>query len=274
MIEREPEIYLLLYFAMICIVAILESLAPRRALNAPMLGRWRTNILVTIVDIAIVRLAFPVLAVGAALWARENGWGLFNHVAAPTTVAVVGSLVVMDVSRYWMHRLLHSVPVLWRLHRIHHSDPDYDFSTGLRFHPLEAVVSTAVDLSIVVLLGAPPLLVAVYGLFSVVMTFFAHANVNIPAGVDALVRMVFVTPDVHRTHHSIDMEEANSNFAAITPIWDRLFGTYRAAPALGHARMGIGVKDVPVGEAIGLLAVLRDPFQRRTSGGVSNQTTA
>ena len=123
-------------------------------------------------------------------------------------------------------------------------------------------------------LGAPPLLVAVYGLFSVVMTFFAHANVNIPAGVDALVRMVFVTPDVHRTHHSIDMEEANSNFAAITPIWDRLFGTYRAAPALGHARMGIGVKDVPVGEAIGLLAVLRDPFQRRTSGGVSNQTTA
>lgn len=258
---HEAEVFAALYIAAVCSAALLESFFPRRRLAAPMGRRWATNIGLTLMDVGLVRLVFPFIGFGAALWAESQHLGLLRLVPLPEPIAGVLAVALLDLGRYLEHRLLHRVPLLWRLHLVHHTDPDYDFSTGLRFHPAEAVFSAAFDLGVIVLLGAPPAAVALYGFVVVVWVIFVHANVHLPQALDAALRPVLVTPDLHRTHHSAAMSESMTNFGGVTPLWDRLFRTYRGGPALGHERMRLGVEGYPAEGAVRLRETLAVPFR-------------
>jgi sterol desaturase/sphingolipid hydroxylase (fatty acid hydroxylase superfamily) len=261
LLAREAQIFVALYLGAICTVAVMESFCPRRPLCAPMARRWLTNIALALIDIGVVRLVFPFLGVGAALWAQAQGLGLLYRVTLPEPVALVFALAMLDLGRYLLHVLLHRLPLLWRLHRIHHSDPDYDFSTGLRFHPIEALFSAGFDLGLILLLGPPPLAVALYGFLVAIWAILSHGNLHLPQGLDAALRWALVTPDLHRTHHSADVGESLTNYGGVTPLWDRLFGTYRVAPALGHEQMRLGIAHYPPDAAVRLGVLLTEPLR-------------
>ena len=203
------------------------------------------------IDIILVRIIFPTAAVGAALVCEAQGWGLFNAVAIPFAVAVLVSVILLDLAIYLQHALFHAVPALWRLHRMHHADLDIDVTTGVRFHPVEILLSLLIKFAVIALLGAPALAVLTFEVLLNATSMFNHSNVRMPAPVDRIVRLLVVTPDMHRVHHSIVRTETNSNFGFNFPWWDRLFGTYRAQPAAGHDGMTIGVE------------VFRDPAELR-----------
>lgn len=218
---------------------------PRQTLSQPMGLRWLGNIAVTILDILLVRTIFPFLgiALALALNTEQNGWGLMPLLHVPTAWAMLIGIVVLDLNNYLQHYLLHHIPLLWRLHRMHHSDMDYDFSTSLRFHPLEAVFSVAIELFVIFIFGIPAIAYMVYKILRVFMAAFVHGNLRIPKTVDWQLRKILVTPDLHRIHHSASQIEANCNFSGVTPWWDRLFGTYMEHPALGHEKMTVGLAE-------------------------------
>ena len=203
------------------------------------------------IDIILVRIIFPTAAVGAALVCEAQGWGLFNAVAIPFAVAVLVSVILLDLAIYLQHALFHAVPALWRLHRMHHADLDIDVTTGVRFHPVEILLSLLIKFAVIALLGAPALAVLIFEVLLNATSMFNHSNVRMPAPVDRIVRLLVVTPDMHRVHHSIVRTETNSTFGFNFPWWDRLVGTYRAQPAAGHDGMTIGVE------------VFRDPAELR-----------
>lgn len=236
-------LYAWIYFGGIAAMATWEGLAPRRALVAPLRGRWLANFAVTLLDTLLVRAVWPFLSVGAAVFAAERQIGLFHAVSLPASAAWVLALVALDGSRYLQHFALHRVGWLWRLHRMHHTDADYDFTTALRFHPLEALSTTGLAVCVVLLLGLPAAAVLGYELLSTGVALFAHGNVRVPARLDRALRWLVLTPDLHRVHHSANAREMESNFASVCPWWDRAFGTYRAAPALGHDAMRIGLPE-------------------------------
>jgi sterol desaturase/sphingolipid hydroxylase (fatty acid hydroxylase superfamily) len=196
---------------------------------------------VVVVAAVLIRLLFPVVPVALAAAVGERGWGIMPRLGLPYAVAVVAGFLVLDLAIYWQHRLFHWWRPLWRLHRMHHADTYFDFTTGVRFHPLEFLLSMALKLGLVVLLGPPALAVLLFeiGLNCIVM--FNHANIRLPLAADRLLRLVVVTPDMHRVHHSTDMRETGSNFGFNSPWWDRLFATYTAQPAKGHQGMEIGL---------------------------------
>jgi sterol desaturase/sphingolipid hydroxylase (fatty acid hydroxylase superfamily) len=218
-----------------------ELSAPRRSLTTPKSGRWFNNMGIVILNTAALRAIFPVLAVDISFTAQQNGWGLLNNYHMPYWIAVVIGVISLDLVIYLQHVMFHTVPVLWRLHMVHHADLDIDVSTGLRFHPIEIALSMLVKMGAVAVIGHPAVSVIIFEVALNATSMFNHGNIRMPAWLDGALRLIVVTPDMHRVHHSVAIRETNSNFGFNFPWWDRFFGTYRAQPAAGHTNMVIGL---------------------------------
>ncbi len=240
-LAHEPTIRLAAFFGVFALMAGWEVAAPRRVRLHTRLQRWTANLGLVVINTVLLRLLFPLAAVGFAAYAAEHGWGLLNNIALPEPLALVLAVVAMDLAIYLQHVMFHAVPALWRLHQVHHADPDYDLTTGARFHPIEIILSMLIKVSVIAVIGAPAAAVLLFELLLNATAMFNHGNVKLPAGVDASLRLLLVTPDMHRVHHSTDHAEANSNFGFNLPVWDRLFGTYRANTRLPQESMPIGV---------------------------------
>lgn len=232
-------------------MAIWEVVAPRRQLLIGRAARWPSNLGILLVDALTVRLLMPAAAVGAAAVAAQQGWGLFNLLALPYWLAVVLGFLLLDFAIYLQHVVFHHVPLLWRMHRMHHADLDIDTSTGLRFHPFEIVLSMLIKIALVLMLGIPALAVLIFEVVLNATSIFNHANVALPPRIEPIARWLVVTPQMHQVHHSIVRAETDSNFGFNLPWWDRLFGTYRGAPMAGEKGMTVG------------LPVFRDPTELR-----------
>jgi sterol desaturase/sphingolipid hydroxylase (fatty acid hydroxylase superfamily) len=241
LIGNEPAIRLGIFASAFVLIALLELALPRRAPDAPRTVRRANNVGLAVVNILLVRGLFPFAAVGIAILANERGAGVLNAFPVPYPLAVILSLLALDLMMYLMHLMFHAAPALWRVHRVHHADVDFDVTTGVRFHPVQAVLSVPIKFAVVFALGPPVLAVLLFEAAFNAVLLFSHANVRIPTAVDRALRWFIVTPDMRRLHHSIDAAETNSNFGFTLTWWDRLFGTYRAEPAAGHERMTIGV---------------------------------
>ncbi len=240
-LENELPIRLGFFFGVFAVMAAWELAAPRRRLTVSRTLRWTSNLGLVFLNSLVLRLLFPAAAVGVAALAVERDWGLFNLVEAPFAVAVLLSVVAMDFVIWLQHVVFHAIPVLWRLHRVHHADLDYDVTTGARFHTIEIILSMLIKFATIVLLGPPVVAVVIFEVLLNATAMFNHGNVKLPARLDRVLRWVLVTPDMHRVHHSVEDDEANSNFGFSLTWWDRLFGTYRDQPRAGHQGMTIGI---------------------------------
>jgi sterol desaturase/sphingolipid hydroxylase (fatty acid hydroxylase superfamily) len=259
---HEPAIRLAAFVVVLIGMAVWEVAAPRRTLNVAKRQRWTTNLGIAAINTVILRLLFPVAALGVADLATDRGWGLFNYTDLPQAIVIVASVVALDFAIYLQHVLFHAVPVLWRLHRAHHADLDIDVTTGARFHPIEIVLSLLIKFAAIVTLGAPAAAVVLFEVLLNATAMFSHSNVGMPAAVERVARWFIVTPDMHRVHHSIDRQETDSNFGFNLSLWDRLLGTYRARPAKGHDGMTIGISEFrETAECTTLSGVLRLPFR-------------
>jgi sterol desaturase/sphingolipid hydroxylase (fatty acid hydroxylase superfamily) len=257
----EPYIRLVAFGGVFVAMAIWEHFEPRRKQAIGRRLRWPNNLGVVVVDTLLVRLVFPITAVGLALVAEIHGWGLFQAIAFPVWIAVVSSVVLLDLAIYFQHVLFHAVPTLWRLHRMHHADLEFDVTTGLRFHPIEILLSMVIKLAVITALGAPAVAVLIFEVLLNATSMFNHSNIRIPPGIDQALRWLVVTPDMHRVHHSILSKETNSNFGFNLPWWDRVFGTYRAQPTAGHDGMTIGIEQFRDTRELGLDRMLLQPFR-------------
>jgi sterol desaturase/sphingolipid hydroxylase (fatty acid hydroxylase superfamily) len=261
LLTHKPAIRLSAFAAIFATMALWEMLAPRRSQAIGRLRRWPGNIGIVVLDTLLVRLVFPTAAVGVALLAQSHGWGVFHALEAPTWIAVIASVIFLDLAIYLQHALFHAVPVLWRLHRMHHADLEIDVTTGARFHPLEILLSMAIKLGVVAALGTPAVAVLVFEVLLNATSMFNHGNVNLPRRLDRVLRWLVVTPDMHRVHHSLASRETNSNFGFNLPWWDRLCGTYRAEPAAGHQAMTIGIEQFRDPGELRLYRMLLQPFR-------------
>ena len=265
--SNEGTIRIGIFLAVFGLMAIWEVLAARRELDAAKGQRWIGNLCFVVLDTAVVRLLFPAAAVGMALTAGEFNWGLFHKINLPYWLAVVLSIVVLDFALYLQHVMFHAIPALWRLHIVHHADVDFDVTTGIRFHPIEAVVSMLIKLSVVAILGPPVLAVLLFEVLLNASAMFNHANVRIPLRVDRFLRWIIVTPDMDRVHHSVDDTEYRTNFGFNLPWWDRLLGTYLDQPAEGHEGMTIGLSNFREPTWRTLPRMLLMPFDKRAAVG-------
>lgn len=257
---NEAAIRLGAFLGIFALLAILEALAPRRARAHPRSLRWTGNLGVVVLNTVLVRLLFPVAAVGLALAGEREGWGLLNNLDLPGWLAVLLAVVALDFIIYLQHVMFHAVPLLWRLHRMHHADLDLDVTSGARFHPVEILISMVIKMAAVVALGPPAVAVVIFEVLLNATAMFNHSNLSIPGPVDRLLRLVVVTPDMHRVHHSVRREETNSNYGFNLSIWDRLFGTYRDQPKEGHAGMTIGLEQFRTSRDLWLDRMLVQPF--------------
>lgn len=265
LLEYEPLIRLSFFLGILVAMAIWEVAAPRRRREIPRFLRWTNNLGVVVVDTLLVRLTFPIVAVGLALYANVHGWGLFNVLHTPVWLAFVVSVVVLDLAIYLQHVMFHAVPALWRFHRMHHADLEFDVTTGLRFHPIEVLLSMGLKLVVVAALGPPAAAVLVFEVILNGTAMFNHSNVRMPLFLDRVLRLVVVTPDMHRVHHSIHPHETNSNFGFNLPWWDRLLGTYRAQPQEGHQDMAIGIEQFRTRRDLWLDRMLLQPLRGTAS---------
>lgn len=271
-LAQEATIRLAIFVAVLVAMAIWEIAAPRRRVEIPRLIRWSNNLGVVVIDTILVRLTFPVVAVGLAIMAGERGWGLFNVLEVPAWIAIVVAVLLLDLVIYLQHVMFHAVPALWRLHRMHHADTEYDVTTALRFHPIEILLSMGLKLGVVAALGPPAIAVLVFEVLLNATAMFNHSNIKLPRQVDAVLRLFVVTPDMHRVHHSIIRSETNSNFGFNLPWWDRLLGTYRAQPKDGHEGMTIGIEQFRTRRDLWLDRMLIQPFRGRASTYPINHT--
>ena len=257
---NEVPIRLVFFLGIFVLVAIWELLAPRRSLTTSKAVRWLGNLAITFLNPGVVRLVFPIMPVGIALMAHKNGWGLLNNFTLPHWLGLAVGVMVLDLIIYLQHVMFHTVPVLWRLHMMHHADLDFDVTTGLRFHPIEMILSMGIKLSVVVLIGPPALAVLIFEVLLNATSMFNHGNIRLPSSVDRVLRFFVVTPDMHRVHHSVVIRETNSNFGFNLPWWDRLLGTYRDQPASGHEGMTIGLAQFRDAKRLTLPWMLALPF--------------
>ncbi len=252
LVAHEPTVRVTIFAAAFVLIATGELVAPRRLLTVPRRSRWPGNLAIVLLNTLLVRVLLPVTAVSIAVGAEARGWGLFHAVGLlPAWLIIAATVVLLDLAIYLQHILFHAVPILWRLHRMHHADLDVDVTTGARFHPIEIVLSMLLKLGTIVALGAPPLGVLVFEILLSTGSLFSHGNLHVPLMADRILRWVVVTPDMHRVHHSVVPEETNRNFGFTLCWWDRICGTYRAQPAAGHAGMALGI------------AQFRDPSELR-----------
>ena len=260
--DFEPILRASFFLGVLGAMIVWETLMPRRDRLRPRLGRWVSNFGMIFVDTLVLRLTLGAIAVSAAIWADVHGWGLFKIFSIAPVPAGLAAFILLDLLIYFQHRIFHAVPVLWRLHRVHHTDVDFDVTTALRFHPIEIFLSALIKAAAVILIGAPVIAVIIFEIVLNATASFNHANVRIPAGLDRVLRLFVVTPDMHRVHHSVEQAETDSNFGFNLPWWDRLFGTYTAQPGAGHDRMTIGL-DIFRDAAEGRLdRLLIQPFRR------------
>jgi sterol desaturase/sphingolipid hydroxylase (fatty acid hydroxylase superfamily) len=243
-------------------IAWWETLAPRRHLNFSRNTRWYSNIGISLLNQLLLRLCFPVLLVALAVVVREREWGLFNLLEVPQILAITLCLLLLDLAIYTQHVVFHRVTWLWRLHRVHHSDLDFDVTTAVRFHPVEIILSMLIKMVLVVLLGAPPLAVLIFEIVLNLTALFNHGNIFIPVNVDRVLRWAVVTPDMHRVHHSAEPAETNSNFGFNLPWWDYLFKTYCPQPGKGHEEMTVGLDEFRTEDKLLLPGLLLLPFRK------------
>lgn len=250
-ISSEPIVRMTAFAAVLGTMALVETLLPRRPRPFGRMRRWPANLGLILVSSALIKLIFPLTAVAFAIWCEARGIGLLNLAGVSAWIAVPLSVILLDLAIYAQHVVFHHVPILWRLHRMHHADLEFDVTTGIRFHPVEMVLSMAIKFVVIAALGAPALGVLIFEVLLNATALFSHSNAKLPLGLDRVLRLLVVTPDMHRVHHSDVPRETHSNFGFCLPWWDRLFRTYRDQPAAGHDNMTIG------------LPILRDPAELR-----------
>ncbi|MCW8835271.1 MAG: sterol desaturase family protein [Rhodospirillales bacterium] len=259
-LANEPVLRLGAFLGVFTIMALWEMMAPCRPLSQPKLKRWFANLGIVAIDTLAVRLLVPIAAVGVAVIAAERGWGVFNLVDLPLWMELVLAVVIMDFAIYIQHVMFHAVPVLWRLHMVHHADLDYDVTTGARFHPIEILLSVGIKMAVIVLIGAPAAAVVVFEVLLNATAMFNHSNIRLPKALDGVLRLFLVTPDMHRVHHSVVPTETNTNYGFALSLWDRLMGTYRAQPSAGHVGMTIGLNQFRDSARLTLPWMLALPF--------------
>src|SRR5579863_7970374 len=255
-------------------MAVWEAVAPRRARSYSRLRRWPSNLSIVALNTLFVRVLLPATAVSLAMAGERRGWGLLNNLPVPTWMAIVASVVLLDAAIYLQHVMFHAVPALWRVHRMHHTDLDFDATTGVRFHPIEIVLSMLIKFAAIVSLGTPAAAVLIFEVLLNATSIFNHGNVNLPERIDGLLRLLLVTPDMHRVHHSIVVAETNSNFGFNLSWWDRVLGTYCAQPAAGHEAMTIGIEQFRDPQELRLDHVLEQPFRGQLGGYPINRKAA
>ncbi len=260
-LANEPAIRLGFFLGIFALMIVWEIAAPRRARSVSRWVRWPSNFGIVAFNALFLRIVIPLAAVGLAVLSEENGWGLLNAFSLPSWLAIVLSVVLLDLAIYLQHVMFHAVPALWRLHRMHHADLDFDVTTGTRFHPVEILLSMAIKLAVVAALGPPAVAVLIFEVLLNVSSMFNHGNVRIAPKVEGVLRCFVVTPDMHRVHHSILPRETNSNFGFSLPWWDRLFGTYTAQPTDGHRGMTIGIEQFRTSRDLRLDRMLLQPFR-------------
>lgn len=261
MLQHELAIRLACFLGVFCSMSLWELAAPRRRLTVPKRLRWVNNLVLVVLNSVLLRALFPAAAVGVAVFATQQGWGLFNYFAVPLWIAMLVSVMFLDFAIYLQHVMFHAVPLLWRLHRVHHADLDIDVTTGTRFHPIEIVLSMLIKAAVILVLGPPVVAVVIFEVLLNATSMFNHGNVRIHSALDRVLRLLLVTPDMHRVHHSIEEDETNSNFAFNLSAWDRLFGTYRDQPRAGHEGMTIGISTFrEANRCVWLSGILLLPF--------------
>ena len=263
--DSEPILRFAAFAGIFVAIGLWEAARPRRRRSFARAARWPHNLGLLAIDIVAARLIAPGAAILVAVAAESGNWGLLHTVSLPAWANVVVAVILLDLAIYFQHVMFHAVPTLWRLHRVHHADLDFDITTGIRFHPLEILLSTLVKCAAVAAIGAPAFAVLVFEVLLNATSVFNHANAAVPAWAERWLRRLVVTPDIHRVHHSIRYDESSSNFGFTLPWWDRLFGTYKAEPAAGHEAMIIGVDAFREPEERRLSRLLLQPF-RSTPG--------
>lgn len=242
--QVEAAVRLGSFVAVLLLMTVWELLAPRRGLTVRKGPRWASNLGLVIVNTLCARVLIPLTAVSAAFVAQSHYWGVLHQVGWPNSVEVVIAVIALDFAIYLQHVMFHAVPLFWRLHMVHHADLDFDVTTGLRFHTIEILLSGVIKLAAVVVIGPAPAAVVLFEVLLNATSMFNHSNVRMPQRLDRLLRLVVVTPEMHRVHHSIIRQETNSNFGFNLPWWDRLLGTYRSQPRDGHTAMTIGLTEL------------------------------
>ncbi len=243
--ENEALIRLLSFLGLFALFASIEAVVPRRKRVQPRKTRWITNIFLVLIDsitLKLLAIVLPFLAVGAAYDAQVNGWGLLNHLEWPLWIKALITVLFLDFAIWLQHLVTHKVPILWRFHRVHHADRDIDVTTAVRFHPVEIAASMLLKIGLVYALGPPAFAVVIFEIILNGSAMFNHANIRLPLWLDQIVRLVLVTPDMHRVHHSGIRREHDSNYGFALSIWDRAFGTYIAQPEEGHDAMTVGLR--------------------------------
>ena len=255
----ETQIRLSVFLGMLILMGALEALFPARDRVQTRTRRWSTNFGLVVIDTLAIRFLFPVIAVGAAMWAQETGWGALNLLSLPNWAAILLAVVILDMMIYWQHVAFHKIPILWRLHKVHHADRDLDASSGLRFHPVEIVISMAYKMVIVVGLGAPVLAVIIFEILLNGCAIFNHANLRLPRWIERPLRQIMVTPALHRIHHSVIERETNTNYGFSVIWWDKIFRSYTDTP---EGELTLGLSEYQTDAPSGLLWSLTAPFRR------------
>ncbi len=261
LLSLEPVVRVSAFAGVFFLMVVWETLAPRREWRVRKGYRWPNNLGIVVLNSIALRVLFPAAAVGTAVFVEAQGWGLFRLVDMPYWLMVVLAVIALDFAVWAQHVFFHAVPLLWRLHRMHHADLDFDVTTGLRFHPLEILLSMFIKAGVIVMLGAPALGVLLFEVLLNATSMFNHGNVRLPRGIDRVLRWFVVTPEMHRVHHSWYPNETNSNFGFNLPWWDRAFGTYRAQPRDGHLGMTIGINLFREPRELRLDRLLWQPFR-------------
>jgi len=261
-LSHEGMIRIGVFAGVLACMMLLEALMPRRKRALGRGARWPANLGIVVVDTLVARLLIPLPPAAAALWASENGVGLCNFLEIPALAATAGSVVFLDFAIYVQHVVFHKVPVLWRLHRMHHADTEIDVTTGIRFHPIEIILSLLIKIALVLALGIPAVAVIVFEVLLNASAMFNHANMKLPLGADRALRTLIVTPDMHRVHHSWHRDETDSNYGFCLSVWDRIFTTYTPQPRDGHDGMTIGLDDFRADRDRGLIGLLAIPFRK------------
>jgi sterol desaturase/sphingolipid hydroxylase (fatty acid hydroxylase superfamily) len=259
-LDHELRVRLFSFLAIFVGMALWELAAPKRPLLASKGSRWLNNLVLVTIGTGALRLLIPATAMTAASSAVRHQWGLINVLGVPGWPAIILGVAALDLAIYFQHVMFHGVPAFWRLHMVHHTDLDIDVTTGVRFHPLEVILSMGIKIVVVVFLGIPVLAVLIFEVLLNGTSMFNHGNVSILRGFDGWLRLLVVTPDTHRVHHSVIVGERNSNFGFNFPWWDRLFGTYRAQPSEGHTGMTIGLARFRDSRRLTLSRLLVLPF--------------
>ena len=251
------------FLAIFLIMSVLEILIPRRKAEKPKLSRWYSNLMLMFTSSLSVRYVLPFTGVTAAIFAKEQGMGFLNDFAVSPILAILLTIVLFDLVIYWQHRLFHKVPILWKLHKVHHADPDYDVTTGGRFHPIEIVLSMIIKIFMIFALGAPVLGVVIFEILLNGTSMFNHSNIRINSKLDGILRKFLVTPDFHRVHHSHLIDEQFKNYGFNLSIWDNIFRSYKAVPEEGHDKMIIGLDELKEdSKVLSLFGMLLIPFTK------------